>query len=435
MNNTMTARERALDLISFIDASPTAYHAAENAKQRLLDAGFQELDPSVRWTLEPGGAYVVSPAAATIFAFRLSADPKAGFRLVGAHNDSPNYQLKEEAGVTKEGYALLNVEPYGGVIHRTWLDRPLSVAGRVLIRDAEAPDGYRAECVRVDRPLLIIPSLAIHMDREVNKEGEIKASKMLPLWSLAPGAEKPDFMAVLADEIGVARGDILDYDLSLYDVQKGMLIGAHEEFISIGRLDNLAMGHAALVALIESEGADVHQVVALHDNEEIGSFTRRGADSTTLRDLLDRITLALGGDLEDGMAARAKSFMLSCDMAHAVHPNYPDVADATNRPVLNGGPALKMAAARSYITDGEGGARVRLLAENAGVKLQTFHNHSDKRGGATIGSMEEQWLGILSADLGNPTLGMHSVRELVGVEDHSAMIDLMHALFMNKSAR
>ena len=272
------------------------------------------------------------------------------------------------------------------------------------------------------------------MDREVNKNGEIKPQNMMaPIWCVADESNKRgDFLAVVADEVGISRETILDADLFLYDVQKGMLVGENEEFLSVGRLDNLAMCHAATTALTQAKTANVHQVIALHDHEEIGSMSRKGADSATLRDVLSRIVRSLGGDEEDFAIALAKSFTISCDMAHAVHPNHTGCADPTNRPLMNHGPVLKYAASKSYITDGEGGARVRLYAEKAGVSFQTFHNHSDKRGGATIGAMDEQWTSILNADVGNPILGMHSVRELGGVADHDAMIRTLTAFLSDE---
>lgn len=426
---TKHAIKRAKDLISFIDEAPTAYQAAEVEKSRLEMAGFQRLRMDERWDLIPENGYYVELSDATVVAFRTGRQADNGFHIVGAHNDSPGFQLKQNVNLHRNGYDQLNVEPYGGLILRTWLDRPLSIAGRILVRDA-SPKGYTIRKVKLDRPLLIIPSLAIHMNREVNQNGEIKPQEMMaPIWGVE-GSPKKDILEEVAQEAGVARDSILDYDLFLYDLEKGMLIGADQEMISVGRLDNLAMCHAAVIALIESRPGDFHQVIALHDHEEISSMSRKGADSATLRDILSRIVRAMGGDREEEAIALAKSFTISCDMAHAVHPNFANVADPTNRPVINGGPVMKYAASKSYITDGEGGARVRLYAEKENITLQTFFNHSDRRGGATIGAMDEQWTTILNADMGNPVLGMHSVRELGGVADHDAMIRLLTA-FMN----
>lgn len=432
MKITKQARQRAKELLQFIDGSPTAYQTTEQEKALLNKAGFTQLTLTSRWKLEPEKTYYVEISDATIFAFRTAKQADAGFHIIGAHNDSPGFQLKQNVNMPRSGYGQLNVEPYGGLILRTWLDRPLSVAGRLLVKD-DSPRGYTVKKIHLTRPLVIIPSLAIHMDREVNKNGEIRPQNMMaPIWCVAdePG-KKGDFLAVVAHEVGISREAILDADLFLYDVQKGMFLGENEEFLSVGRLDNLAMCHAATTALTEANPANVHQVIALHDHEEIGSMSRKGADSATLRDVLSRIVRSMGGDEEDFAIALAKSFTVSCDMAHAVHPNHTDCADPTNRPLLNHGPVLKYAASKSYITDGEGGARVRLYAEKAGATFQTFHNHSDKRGGATIGAMDEQWTTILNADVGNPVLGMHSVRELGGVADHDAMIRTLTA-FLNE---
>ncbi len=433
---TEEARRRAKELMEFIDGAPTAFQAAEEEQKRLAAEGFQPLAMGERWTLEPGCCYTVLFGDATLFAFRLAdgdGAASAGFRLIGAHNDSPGFQVKSHPFITRAGYVQFNVEPYGGVILRTWLDRPLSLAGRVILRDASAPGGVRSQNVRIERPILIIPSLAIHMDRDVNREGAIQPQQMmLPILMMEDQGEQPDLFGLVAAECGLNADEILDADLFLYATEKGELIGANQEWISSGRLDNLAMAHAATMALLEASSGKNHQLIALHDHEEIGSSTRRGAASSTLMQLLRRISRALGGDAEDFDIALSRSFMVSCDAAHAVHPNHLQVADPTNRPLLNGGPVLKYAAAKSYITDGEGGARARLIAERAGVPLQTFHNHSDLRGGYTIGAMDEQWTGILNADLGNPILAMHSVRELGGVADHEAMIRFLKALLSDE---
>ncbi len=423
------AVERARDLINFIDASPTAYQAAEAEKAILEKAGFKELKTDCRWELGPNESYYVEVSDASIFAFRTGTRAANGFHIIGAHNDSPGFQLKEKVDMTGSGYGQLNVEPYGGLILRTWLDRPLSVAGRLVYRDS-SEKGYAIKKVDLKKPLMVIPSLAIHIDRDVNEKGSIKPQySMAPVWTLDDGDPDSDFIKYLAEETGLKKEDILDYDLYLYDVEKGMLIGPNQEFISVGRLDNLAMCHAAVTALTEAGDSEYHRLIALHDNEEIGSMTRRGADSASLRDILSRIVRAMGGDAEDFAMALAKSFTISSDMAHALHPSHVSEADPTNRPILNKGPVLKYAACKTYISDGEGGARVRLCAEKAGVEMQTFHNHSDKRGGVTIGSMDEQWTTILNADIGNPVLGMHSVREMGGTLDHMAMIKLMTGFF------
>lgn len=425
------AVKRAEDLINFIDASPTSYQAAESEKAILEKAGFKELKADQRWELAANKSYYIEFSDACVFAFRTGSKADKGFHIIGAHNDSPGFQLKEKVDMTGSGYGQLNVEPYGGLILRTWLDRPLSVAGRLVYRDS-SEKGYAVKKMDLKKPLMVIPSLAIHINRDVNENGGIKPQyTMAPVWTLDQGEGEADFIKYVAEEVGLKEEDILDYDLYLYDVEKGRILGPNQEFISVGRLDNLAMCHAAVTALTEAGDSEYHRLIALHDNEEIGSMTRRGADSASLRDVLARIVRAMGGDAEDLAIALAKSFTISADMAHALHPSHVSEADPTNRPVLNGGPVLKYAACKSYISDGEGAARVRLCAEKAGLEMQTFHNHSDKRGGATIGSMDEQWTTILNADIGNPVLGMHSVREMGGTLDHSAMIKLMTEFFNN----
>lgn len=440
--------EAALGLIDFIDASPTAFQAVDEEKAILAEAGFEELLQEEKWELKKGGSYFVEIGGASLVAFRLSRKATAPFNIIGSHNDSPTYQVKENSLIKKEGCLLLNVEPYGGMIHRSWLDRPLSLAGRIIIKDDDQIDGLAIKKVKIEKPLMIIPSLAIHMNRDVNSNGEIRPQKaMLPLIGLESkltseidggdfddtfnsDSENSDIIKHILSLYGDCEYDkILDYDLFLYDLDGGKIVGFEDEFISVGRLDNLACSHAAVIGLINAEPAGVHQLISLHDNEEVGSRSRRGANSQLLRDILHRIYLALGQDREDFYSALAQSLMISCDMAHAVHPSYPEMADPTNRPRLNAGPVIKYSANKRYSSEAEGVARIRLYAEKAGIPLQTFHNHSDKKGGSTIGAMSEQWTTITNVDIGNPLLAMHSVRELAGVKDHIAMIKLLTAFF------
>lgn len=418
------------ELMNFIDQSPTAYQATENEAQYLDAQGFTEIKRSDEWSLKAGDKKYVRVGDAALIAFRLGEGKTSPFHILGSHSDSPSLRLKASPEMRKEGLKSLNVEVYGGPIFRTWLDRPLSIAGRVIIRDQ---DRVKSLLVNIDKDLLTIPSLAIHMDRQVNSEGEIKPQKtLIPIYGIENNEkeEKEEgILAYIASYMDLDLDSIIDFDLHLYAREKGSFIGDKEEFFSIGRIDNLAMAHAQLKALGEAEHAEFHQLVVVNDNEEIGSSTLRGADSALLRDTLQRIVFALGGDPEDFYQVLAKSFIISADQAHAAHPNYPEVADPTNRPRINQGPVIKLAANKSYNTDAESAARLRILAESLDVPLQTFHNHSDRRGGSTIGPLTEKWTTIQGVDIGNPMLAMHSVRELAGVQDHAYMVKLLKGFF------
>lgn len=424
----ISAHERVTQLMEIIDRSPTAYQAIEQESKLLASNGFMPLRYEDKWQLEGGGQYYLEIGDAAIIAFRVGRVGTKGFHITGAHSDSPGLRIKANPEMIREGLCQLNVEPYGGLIMRTWLDRPLSVAGRIIVSDGEG--GVESRLVDVDQDLLIIPSLAIHMDRTVNDEGAMKAQKMLlPVYAIAREGSERGILDIVADCVNLDKHDILDYDLHLYAREKGCFIGENREFFSIGRIDNQAMALAQLSALIESDPTDFHQLVVINDNEEIGSGTRRGANSAMLRDVLKRIILACGGDEEDFFRALGRSFIISADQAHAVHPGFPEVADPTNRPQLNKGPVIKVAANKSYNTDGKSAARFKLLAQEAGVPIQVFHNHSDRKGGSTIGPITERWTTIEGVDVGNPMLSMHSVRELAGVEDHESMIRLLKVFF------
>ena len=424
----LTDKERVQDLMDMIDQSPTAYQAVDREIELLESAGFTELKREDAWTLKAGGQYYIQLGDSALIGFRLGPDKEAPLHILGAHNDSPSLRIKSKPDMAREGLKTLNVEPYGGLIFRTWLDRPLSIAGRLILRGEEGEVISRK--INIDKDLLIIPSLAIHQDRNVNSEGAIQPQKMIiPIYGILAEEKNRGILSYIADQFDLDREKILDFDLQLYAREKGCFLGDDEEFFSIGRIDDLAMAYAELTALVESTPSTVHQLVVINDNEEVGSGTLRGADSALLRDILFRIIQALGGNAEDCYRILAKSFIISADQAHAAHPNFPEMADPTNRPRINQGPVIKLAANKSYNTDAVSAARFRLLAEKAGVSVQTFHNHSDRRGGSTIGPLTERWTTIPGVDVGNPMLAMHSVRELAGVKDHVAMIKIMKEFF------
>jgi aspartyl aminopeptidase len=413
----------AQELIDFIYDSPSAFHAAESVKTMLNVNGFNELNEGDRWQLQNGGKYFVTKNDSAIFAFTVGKGSPAekGFKLIGAHTDSPSFRIKPNPEMTSENtYVKLNTEVYGGPILNTWLDRPLAVAGRVTLK-GENPLQPVTRLVRIHRPILIIPNLAIHMNREVNKGVELNRQKdTLPVLSLInEELEKGSYLLnTVAAELQVAAADILDFDLFLYEFEKGSIIGLNSEFISSPRLDDLAMVHAGIKALISNGPAESTNVVACYDNEEVGSSTKQGADSEVLSNILERIVLSLGGDREDFFRAVSRSFMISADLAHAVHPNSGEKADPINRPVINKGPVIKLAANQSYTTDSNSAAVYEQICKQAGVPVQRFVNRSDSPGGSTIGPISSTHLAMRSVDMGTPILAMHSIRELGGVEDH-----------------
>ncbi|MDO5037735.1 MAG: M18 family aminopeptidase [Tissierellia bacterium] len=409
------------ELMNFLDQSPTNFHAQAQARAHLEDAGFQELKKSEAWELKEGGAYYVSNQEGALLAFRLGSlkEEDFHFRLVASHGDSPTFKIKPSSEMKdKEGYVRLNTEVYGGPILSTWFDRPLSIAGQVWVKEGE---GMASHLVKFDRDLLTIPSLAIHMNREVNEGYKFNPQKdTLPLLAMGQEGEEGFLEGLLAQELGVDQEDILDFDLFLYNRDKASRLGLRGDFISSGRLDNLSMGFLSLKALIDSPAGPGTCGVILYDHEEVGSESRVGAGGPFIRDSLERIA-----SFAQGQAAfyrgMDRSFMISADLTHGLHPNYRDKADPTNAPVLNGGPAIKQAASKSYASDAYSASFFRLLCQEAGVPVQSFSNRSDIRGGSTIGPISLGQLDIAMVDIGNPTLAMHSARELVGAQDQEAL--------------
>ena len=426
------AKARVDALFNFVDNSPTAFHAALNEAAYLDKHGFTALNWEDEWKFEAGDRHYIIVGGTTVIAFIVGQEASKGYRLVGSHNDSPTLMIKHNPEIKSEGFRQINVEPYGGLIYRGWFDRPMSVAGRLLLRGED--NAIEERIINVDKNCVYIPSLAIHMDREVNSGAEINPQKELtPIYaSDSEGAE--DFFSFIAKYAEVEEDDILDYDLQLYPREKGEYIGTEDEFYSLARLDNLLMTHQAFTALAETRDYDnaFHRVVVANDNEEVGSATGRGADGSLLRNTLKRIILACGGSEEDFLRSLASSFFISTDVSHAAHPNYGEMADPTNRPRVNQGPVIKVAANKTYNTVGSSAARFRLYAENAGAPVQTFHNRSDKRGGSTIGPLAEKWTAIPGVDIGIPILSMHSIREMGGVLDHEYSIKIMSEFFKSE---
>ncbi|MCI8811117.1 MAG: M18 family aminopeptidase [Oscillibacter sp.] len=420
-------RKIAEETLAFIQKNPTAFHTAASVQAALEEAGYQELLESGVWTLEPGKNYYVCRNGSSIIAFQTGTDLEPySFHIAAAHTDSPSFKLKEYAAHTVgETYTTLNVEGYGGMICSTWLDRPLSIAGRALVQQEDGC--IVTKLVNFDRDLVLIPSVAIHMNRSVN-EGYAynKQVDMLPLFA---GEEGGSLSALLAKELDTAEGQILGSDLFLYNRDKPTVWGCNGEFLSSGRLDDQQCVFAALRGFLGASNRRSVNVLACFDNEEVGSGTKQGAASTFLQDILRRINSALGKGEEDYLRALASSFMLSADNAHAVHPNHPEHSDAENRVYLNAGVAVKSHAGQKYTTDGMSAAIVRALAKQRDIPLQFFANRSDMAGGSTLGNIAMTHVPVKCADVGLPQLAMHSCYETAGTKDTWYMVQLMEALF------
>ena len=412
-------RKTAKKLLKFIEKSPTAFQAVTEMTKRLDKEGFEELKEEDHWKLKKGGNYYVTRNHSAIIAFSIPQKPVWKFHIMASHSDSPSLKIKENPEIEVENaYIKLNVERYGGMILSPWFDRPLSVAGRLIVRQ----DGkIREKMVTVDRDLLVIPNLAIHMNREVNDGYKYNVQKdMLPLFSDKEG--KGRFMETVAEAAEVKTEDILGHDLFLYNRMPGTIWGSRNEFVSSPRLDDLQCAFASMEGFLQ---ADKKKGIAVHcvlDNEEVGSTTRQGAASTFLKDVLFRINLALGGDQESYLMALAESFMISADNAHALHPNYTDKADPVNRPVMNGGIVIKYNANQKYCTDGISTAIFKELCREADVPYQTFVNRSDIAGGSTLGNISNTQAAINTVDIGLPQLAMHSAYETAGVKDTESLI-------------
>jgi aspartyl aminopeptidase len=428
--------DRAADLLAFLDRSPTPYHAVAETVRRLSAAGFRPLREDEVWNLEPDARRYVVRAEGSIVAFQAGRESpaEAGFRILGAHTDSPNLRVKPRPDKSGEGYRQLGVEPYGSPLLHTWLDRELSLAGRVSFRE---PGGVRTALVDFARPLLRVPSLAIHLQRELALEG----LKLNPQQHLAPilgldGA--PPLAELLATELrasgaaDVAAPDVLGFDLMAYDVQRASVCGARGEFVSSPRLDNLASCHAAVSALVEAAGRDLGaatRMIVLYDHEEVGSRSAQGAAGTLLSDALERCVAGWKDGAAQGLArAASRSLLVSADMAHAVHPNYADRHEPGHRPVVGKGPVIKVNANQSYASDAETAARFAALCGEVGVVPQHFVTRSDLACGSTIGPITAARVGIRTVDVGSPMLAMHSCRELAGSADVEPMIRVLGAL-------
>lgn len=432
MTLTVAARAQAQDLLDFIDASPSPWHAVLSCEMRLQAAGFSRLEESERWTLVPGGRYYTVRGGSSIIACIVGTQPadSTGLRLIGAHTDSPGLRLKPKPAEDNAGLVRLGVEVYGGPILATFADRDLSLAGRVNVRTA---NGFATQLIHFTEPLLRLPNLAIHMNREVNESG-LKFNKQteLPLLlGMAADGKLAEarFRQPIAEKLGVEPADLLTWELNAYDTQKGTFWGADREFIANRQLDNLASCHAALSALLATPTPTATCLCAFFDHEEVGSESAAGAGGSFVADFLARLAGQAGLDDEDQRRMLAKSFFISADMAHAWHPNFPAAYEPGHHVLVNGGPVIKSNANQRYSTDAHSAARFMACCEQAGVPCQQYTHRTDLGCGSTIGPIVASRLGMASVDVGAPMWAMHSIRESAGVLDHAYMIAALTAAF------
>ena len=426
----MQFRQDSEKMMDFISKSPSPYHVVDNIRHELAKAGFCELYENRRWELEFNKSYFVVRNDSAVIAFTTGEENVHGFNIVAAHCDSPCFKIKNNPENLSTGYITLNTEKYGGMIMSAWLDRPLSVAGRVI---TETNGELKTHFVNIDRDLLIIPNLAIHMNREINKGYEYNPGKdMMPLFSTKKDdktAEKDDFTHFVSMEAGINASEILAADLFVYNRMNGTFIGMDSEFIASPRLDDLQCVYAAITALKDTGASSRINMCCIFDNEEVGSRSLQGADSDFLSVVTERIYNSLGYDREDYLTALADSFMISADNAHGVHPNHPQMADSSNKPYLNGGIVIKSNGEQRYTTDAYSQARMISLCRKADVPYQTYANRSDIPGGSTLGNISISQVSVHMADIGLAQLAMHSPYETAGIKDTSYMIKLMKNFF------
>ena len=412
-------------LLTFIKESPTAFQAVEMMKTRFTENGFTELKEDEHWEIKNGGKYFVIRNHSAIIAFTVPEVSSDVFHIIASHSDSPSLKIKENPEMVENGYVKLNVELYGGALLAPWFDRPLSVAGRLIVKEDEQ---ICEKLVTVDKDMLMIPNLAIHMNREANSGYKYNVQKdMLPLFSDKEG--KGRFMETVAEAAEVKTEDILGHDLFLYDRTPGTLWGVNEEFVSAPRLDDLQCAFSSMEGFLQGNREESISVHCVLDNEEVGSSTRQGAASAFLKDTLMRINMGLGRTQEEYYMALADSFMISADNAHALHPNYTDKTDPVNRPVLNEGIVIKYNANQKYCTDGVSAAIFKDICDRAKVPYQTFVNRSDMAGGSTLGNISNTQVPVKTVDIGLAQLAMHSVYETTGAKDTESLVKAATVFF------
>ncbi len=410
------------NLIDFIEKSTDCYHAVDTVCKSLDEKGFTKLCESEKWNIEKGRSYYVTRNSSSVIAFKIPENVTAQFKICASHTDSPCFKLKSDFEIEADGVLKLNVEGYGGMIMSSWLDRPLSISGRVVtVKDGKV----QTKLVNIDRDLLVIPNLAIHMSRDINKGYEFNIAKdMCPI----AGGEKGAIIDAVAESAGVDKADIKGFDLSVYNRMKGTVLGASNGYFSAPRIDDLQCVFSTLEGFLNSDGDGISMFSAF-DNEEVGSGTKQGAKSSFLRDVMERVCESLEIDYK---MAVSQSFMLSCDNAHAVHPNHAEKSDSNNRVYMNKGIVIKYNANQKYTTDAVSEAVVKYICEKADVPYQMYANRSDMAGGSTLGNLSNEKVSLNTADVGLAQLAMHSSYETAGVKDTTYMIDFIKAFYGTK---
>ena len=414
------------ELFQFIENSPSCFHAIETIRKKLNAEGFIELVEGRSWQIEKGKKYYVTRNLSSIIAFKIPENDLKNFHIVASHSDSPTFKIKENAEIeVNNKYVKLNTEKYGGMICSTWFDRPLSIAGRILVKEGNL---VKTHLVNIDKDLVIIPNLAIHMNRSVNDGYKYNAQiDMLPLYG--DNTSKGSLMKTVAQSVGVEEDSILGTDLFLYNRMRGTKIGANSEYISSPRLDDLECAYASLSAFLSETNSNSASVYCVFDNEEVGSGTKQGADSTLLYDVLRRINMCLGNSEEDYYKLIASSFMVSADNAHALHPNYSDKSDPTNKVYINDGIVIKYNANQKYTTDAVSASIFKSICDSVNVPYQTFTNRSDILGGSTLGNISNAHVSLNTIDIGLAQLAMHSTYETAGAKDVTYLIEALKAFY------
>lgn len=434
------ANELANDLVDYINKGPTMFNAVQNSIKMLEKNGFKKLDSKNKWKLQIGDKYYVSVNSSALFAFIINGDriEEHGFRIIGSHCDSPGYKLKPNPEISTKNGIKLNVEPYGGMIASTWFDRPLAIAGKVVTKNKSNVFSPNEYIINVKRPVCIIPNLAIHMNRNINSGYQYnQQNDMMPVvLESGENLEENYILKLIHKELDekIEIEDILDFELYLYEYEKGNIVGERNEFISCGRLDNLASAHSSILALIDSSKNKKSEfsgisLVSLFNNEEIGSLSKEGAYSNSLLNIIERICISLNKDREDMLRSFENSFMISADLAHALHPNKQEKTDLTNKPIFGKGPTIKVHAGRAYASDSFSIAVFKSLCMKNNIDYQFFVNRSDMKSGSTIGSIVTSSIPIPIVDVGIPILAMHSIRELAFIDDYMNYYKSMYYFF------
>ncbi len=422
--------ENTEKIISLLNQSYSPFHVVSNIEKELLSHGFLARKENRNYDIQPGNSYYVKRNDTSIIAFTVPkkfTKDNLRFLLSATHNDSPTFKIKPNPIVRKDNLMLLNTEPYGGGIYATWLDKPLSIAGRVF---TEEKDGIHSHLLVIDEDLLEIPNVCIHMNHTVNSANTVNpAVDTLPIFGT--DEENFSFNDYLLEKLGLDREEskVLSHDLFLYNREKAAKVGYHQEFLASGRLDDLSAAYTVLLGFLSSEENDAIKVYASFDNEEVGSLTRQGANSTFLKETLKRIVIALGGEKDDFEKAVASSFMISVDNAHANHPNHPEYTDKTTNVQLNKGIVIKYNANQSYTSDALSSSLIKAIMNKYGIPYQEYTNRSDLRGGSTLGNLSNSEVSLITVDIGIAQLAMHSSYELLGVEDLSHMISFASHYF------